>query len=122
MLNYQENFMILRLNMNLEMKENIKNCIITTCFISYVDPAKRGPEQYTHLATGKARRNIIDPPNRGVGRRKALGDALKRSRFFNKSERVKLWEWYFQNHSDKVQTIKHLRIGERNASKDLARV
>ena len=84
-----------------------KNCIITTCFISYVDPAKRGPEQYTHLATGKARRNIIDPPNRGVGRRKALGDALKRSRFFNKSERVKLWEWYFQNHSDKVQTINH---------------
>ena len=70
-----------------------KDCTQTTCFVSQVDPDEnmRGPQRYTVVGEGSARRNIIDPPNRSVGRKEALQKALLSCSMFTKDVRRGIW-------------------------------
>ena len=80
-----------------------KDCMQTTCDICVVDETKTGKEKYSPIVSASVRRNHQDAPSRGVGRRMALDKALQSGDYlFSKGVRAQFWQWYFNNHSDRV--------------------
>jgi len=95
--------------------------IETFCLISRMLPGKTGKDRFDTLVTGHAVRNPQDPFDKGHGRRIALTRAMQdlpvEVQMDKEQRRLRVWNIYFRDHSDRrceeKQGHKHVGLGHK---------